>query len=78
MLFAGETYYACGGINDLMKVDSDIEALQQFISERQKTYDAEWWHIYDSVAGELVRGSKEQAYGSNDLEKPCQYDIVKK
>lgn len=51
-IFAGEDYYPCGGINDLIGSAASIdEAMEKLASG---SYG--WWHIVDSNL-EVVRSS---------------------
>ena len=73
-LFAGDEHYAVGGVHDRHGMyDTITEAAtegkrQQTAEWSDRLFDAyEWWHVVDITTGEIVAGSKEQAYGAPDL-----------
>ena len=71
LLFAGETYYAKGGKHDLIgrfaRRDEAFEHGSYLVSEHSDS-DADWWHVYDTLHGEIIAGSESQALGAPDLE----------
>lgn len=52
LLFAGDTYYACGGGHDF--VDS-FENLECAIEAGQNIKGRDWWHVFDVEAGKVVK-----------------------
>lgn len=64
LLFAGEIYYAYGGWNDF--VDS-FDNCDHAIAQGHKIVtrpDENWWHVVDTVSGEIVGISEYQAHGT--------------
>lgn len=63
-LFGGEDYYARGGIHDLVGCfDSAAEAE----AGAQKLESTQWYHVVDITTGQIVSGTKYQAYGAPRL-----------
>lgn len=75
LLFAGQCYYAEGGINDLLSQSNSIEDLILTINSTT-TIGAdvftrrpiEWWHIYDMEKRKPIIYSVCQPFGSADYE----------
>lgn len=55
MLFAGDTYYAKGGVHDLVNRSDSLPNLKIATETFNEVYD--WWHIYDTWEGCIVTGS---------------------
>jgi len=62
-LFAGECYYAKGGMNDLVRSYKSLRDA----NDGAKSIDEEedWWQIMDSKMGVVVMQSTSQAYGNS-------------
>ena len=66
-LFAGSTYYACGGAKDFIKSSDDLEYLIEYAREllqgqedtKWNMYD--WYHITDEDMN-IIDKSEEQAH----------------
>ena len=62
-LFGGATYYASGGMFDAM---ARFGALSDAIAHAKAWEDPrrcrEWWHVVDTVTGELVAESEMRPY----------------
>lgn len=63
-----EFYYASGGAHDLKGAGKDLERLITIANKLAQTYIIEWWHIYDTIDGCIVAGSRAQAHGAEDLD----------
>jgi hypothetical protein len=62
MLFAGDTYYACGGANDHQ---GSYDDLYEAIAAGQKELadgTVDWWHVYDKDEDVIADSSDSQAY----------------
>lgn len=57
-LFAGDTYYPSGGMNDFIKFSDDIEELKKFADDPEDEGSAwprfDWAHIVDMNTWEIV------------------------
>lgn len=54
-LFAGDSYYAAGGMTDFVKsFDSPEKAKQRAEKELNSEYPPDWWQIFDSKIGKMV------------------------
>ena len=64
-LFGGSTYYASGGIHDVIfrfgSLDDAIAYAKAWENYRE---NREWWHIVDTLTGELVAESDCRPYGA--------------
>jgi hypothetical protein len=77
LLFAGASYYASGGIHDLIDMyetyDEALATASLVMTHRPtkendwtvRNYD--WWHIYSMDDRRIVAGSKCQAYGAEEI-----------
>jgi hypothetical protein len=63
-LFAGEDYYARGGIHDL---EGSFDSAAEAEAEAQKLESDKWYHVVDITTGQIVSGTKYQAYGAPKL-----------
>jgi len=64
-LFGGECYYAAGGWHDR---HGTYDTIAEAVTEGARLFAVyEWWHVVDSMTGEIVAGSESQAYGAADL-----------
>jgi hypothetical protein len=65
-LFAGDVYYACGGVHDLLATYPTLEealaAAQAWETERD-IGPYSWWHVIDQTTGQIVAASSTQGYG---------------
>jgi len=64
-LFGGAQYYAAGGMHDIIGrfgALSDAIAYAKAWEDPQNDYD--WWHIVDTLTGELVAESDCRPYGA--------------
>lgn len=68
LLFAGETYYALGGMNDFQGcADTIAEAKLYFDNHGNGGFrDWDWFQIVDSETLAVVLQSESQAYGNGD------------
>lgn len=56
-LFAGDTYYACGGMHDFQGAYKSIELARQHAF-------FEWWHVWDTVDHKCVAASERQPFNA--------------
>lgn len=67
LLFAGSSYYASGGILDLVTAsdsfDDCIKALTPEQADVENNYD--WWHIYDTELNRLAAWKKGSYCGTS-------------
>jgi hypothetical protein len=59
-LFAGECYYASGGIHDF---EGSFDSAAEAEAGAQKFEYDQWYHVVDITTGQIVSGTKYQAYG---------------
>lgn len=80
MLFAGDSYYAKGGMQDFIGTyDTLAEALLKSegcweycsVQEKEFWYEWDWYHVYDSHYGVIVSGTRYQAHGADDKWEDC-------
>lgn len=57
LLFAGEFYYPCGGIRDLVGKGSSVDSLID--SEVLQSRNVDWFHIFDTESMVVVAVSEE-------------------
>ena len=72
ILFGGdECFYAKGGINDLVKSSNSVSELvsvaENEIQEKYHKHRLEWWHIFDTKTKKIIKGTKHQAWGADEL-----------
>lgn len=60
ILFGGDFYYAKGGYHDIVSCGEGLGELEQKANNNE---DLDWWHIYDTSTGNIVKASKFQAHG---------------
>lgn len=74
-LFAGDQFYASGGMQDYQgsfdNIENALEASKGYfyfsdLLQEHAFLKNEWFHILDSELGEIVKASSYQAYGAND------------
>ena len=70
ILFGGENYYAKGGANDFICVNSDIGILvnlaEKLLDGNHLHYhNIEWWHVFDTAENKIVAQSAWQAHGND-------------
>jgi hypothetical protein len=64
ILFAGEQYYAMGGMADVKHHSDDLN----YILSRTKIY--EWYQVFDTKEGRVTHRSELQAHGSHNTCSP--------
>lgn len=52
LLFAGDTYYACGGGHDFV---GSFESLEDAIEAGENLKGRDWWHVFDVEIGKVVK-----------------------
>lgn len=70
ILFGGDSYYAQGGLLDLLSFHPTMdEAVREGIKliETQEIDSVEWWHVWDAQACKVVGRSERQAYRLGSL-----------
>lgn len=61
LLFLGIDFYPSGGMNDFMKDFSKLYLAEKYAAETKRSLIKDigdsgyWFHIYDSVKGEIVK-----------------------
>ena len=64
-LFGGAQYYACGGVWDAIgRFGALGDAIAHAKAWEDDQHDREWWHVGDTVTGELVAESDCRPYGA--------------
>ena len=63
-LFAGNDYYATGGMHDFRDCFDSVEEAE---TSAKKLDCDEWFHVVDITTGQIVAGTKYQAYGAPKL-----------
>ena len=66
-LFAGDVYYACGGIHDLHATYATLAeatAAAQAWEGARAFLPYTWWHVIDQVTGAILAASAAQGYGA--------------
>ena len=64
-LFGGATYYASGGMYDaIARFGSRDDAIAHAEAWENHKREREWWHVVDSLTGELVAESDCRPYGA--------------
>ena len=63
-LFAGEDYYATGGVHDLT---GSFDSVAEAEASVQAIDSSEWYHVVDITTGQIVAGTRHQAYGAPKL-----------
>ena len=64
-LFGGAAYYACGGMFDAIARFGSLDgAIAHAKAWEDHQRDREWWHVVDTVTGELVAESDCRPYGA--------------
>lgn len=63
-LFAGNDYYATGGMHDFR---DSFDSVQEAEASAKKLECEEWFHVVDITTGQIVLGTKYQAYGAPQL-----------
>jgi len=77
MLFGGTTYYASGGVNDLIYKANTVEKLVGIASQMgELNHEFEWWHVFDTVWQKVVAGTAGQAYGAPDLSEDDEDSLI--
>jgi hypothetical protein len=65
-LFAGDVYYACGGIHDLhatyATLDEARAAAAAWLTDERALYS--WWHVIDAQTGTILAASAQQGHGA--------------
>ena len=72
LLFAGKNYKARGGGHDLIRSSDDPVDLIMHgrgLVMPSFQYPLDWWHLYDTVEGEIVAGSVNQGRYAENLSK---------
>lgn len=71
LLFGGSTYYAEGGVNDLIdafeSLDDAIFEGERLANNAKPSLSIDWWHIFSIKDGVMVKRSTERPYGSEGL-----------
>jgi hypothetical protein len=66
-LFAGDVYYACGGIHDLLATYPTLDVALTAAAAWEADADTNplsWWHVIDQTTGQILAASAAQAYGA--------------
>lgn len=71
-VFAGECYYAKGGLHDYAASFDTISDAVEFATQTTLTHpevgaevaEYEWWHVFDMEERKIVRCSEYQGYGT--------------
>lgn len=63
-LFAGNDYYATGGMHDL---EGSFDSAAEAEASAQNLDPDQWYHVVDITTGQIVSGTKYQAYGAPHL-----------
>ena len=63
-LFAGNDCYATGGVHDL---EGSFDSVVEAEAGAQKLESDQWYHVVDITTGQIVAGTKYQAYGAPKL-----------
>ena len=63
-LFAGNDYYATGGMHDF---EGSFSSVAEAEASVQAIDSNEWYHVVDITTGQIVAGTKNQAYGAPKL-----------
>ena len=63
-LIAGNDYYATGGMHDFRDCFDSVEEAE---TSAKKLDCDEWFHVVDITTGQIVAGTKYQAYGAPQL-----------
>lgn len=53
-LFAGEVFYAKGGIHDLRGLFDSFDIALEKAQKMQHDDECQWWHIWDAYSGQIV------------------------
>jgi hypothetical protein len=61
-VFGGNTYYACGGWNDMQGSYADVESANEATVELLKLDYFDWWQIVDVNSGQVLSQSENQAH----------------
>jgi hypothetical protein len=65
LVFAGETYYALGGMHDFKKGFDDLGEAIAYGSSIMG-YRNDWYHVVDYADGTIIASSETQAFGVED------------
>ncbi len=70
LLFSGSTYYACGGMHDLIGQSDSTKEIWEIISNiKEPSYKGSgWWHVYNTEKQKIIVCSKTQPHGAPDYE----------
>ena len=63
-LFGGVCYYATGGVHDLTGLFDSVAEAEANV---QAIDSSEWYHVVDITTGQIVAGTRHQAYGAPKL-----------
>lgn len=67
LLFAGESYYAKGGMNDFQGIFADVDSAKLIVDANATCgsgyYAWDWWQIIDQNTLEVLARSEWQAHG---------------
>ena len=71
LLFGGSTYYANGGVNDLIdafdSIDDAIFEGERLANNVKSSLSIDWWHIFSIKDCLMLKRSIQQPFGSLDL-----------
>lgn len=54
LVFAGDTFYPKGGMNDLILQTDDFESAEEIAMTSETSYAFWWWHIYDTELNRIL------------------------
>ena len=62
LLFAGDTYYPCGGWEDFIGEYVSIDITRKRIKEGDAYGKYDWWHIVDTSSNRVVEMGGEDCF----------------
>lgn len=54
LIFAGESYYPCGGMDDLYAEHDTLEEVEDTVKRIKLDRYTNWWHVYDCELHTMV------------------------